>query len=435
MRLPDETEHAAPSQEERVLRLRTATLHWREGGENRRHAVKARALVGSSPDADVRIGDPMVSRLHLELTPAPDGLWLRDLGSTNGTYLNDVRIVEARAPTRAQLRLGGTELSLRYDAGGKTEVELWPDASFGRLLGKSLAMRALFAKLDRVAKSEAAVLITGETGSGKELVAEALHAASARADGPLVIVDCASLPHTLLESELFGHVRGAFTGAIAARVGAFESADGGTLFLDEIGELPLDMQPKLLRVLEAKTVRRVGETDPRPIDVRVVAATHRDLLAMVARGEFREDLYFRLGVVPVTVPPLRERREDIPLLVERFGGGALPPDIVSALSVRPFRGNVRELRNVVDRVRTLGAGALDALDDAPLGDAPRGDIAFDETALDQDYRAFREAWIDEGERRYAHALVARHDGNVSAAARAAKITRNFLHRLLRRHPT
>jgi transcriptional regulator with GAF, ATPase, and Fis domain len=424
----DETAHAAANPDQ--SRFRAATLHWREASANKSFVVSKRAILGSSPDADVRVGDPQVSRVHLELSPAPDGLWIRDLGSKNGTFLNEIRITEARTPARATLKVGSTEIAIRYESGDKRAIELWPEPRFQRMVGPSVAMRALFAVLDRVAKSDAAVLVTGETGTGKELVAEAIHAASSRADEPFVTVDCAALPETLLESELFGHAKGAFTGASAARAGAFESAHGGTVFLDEIGELPLSMQPKLLRVLEAKTVRRVGESAHRPIDVRVIAATHRDLLSMVARAEFREDLYFRLGIVPITVPPLRDRREDIPALCATFAPD-LSSEIVSALSLRSYRGNVRELRNMVQRVRTLG---LSALDDEPRGSLPppppRADL---EPPMGDDYRAFREAWIEEGERRFAKQLLERHGGNVSAAARAAGITRNYLHRIMRRH--
>ena len=417
-----EETRAAPN-EARQLRLRSATLLFREDGKERAFTVRERSLLGSSPDATIRLNDPMVSRVHLELDPRADGVWVRDLGSKNGTYLNDVKIVEARAPARAQLRVGSTEIALRADE--RSDVALWPEGRFVRLLGESLTMRALFAMLDRLRASDAAVLIHGETGTGKELVADAIHNTSKRAEHPFVTVDCAALPANLLESELFGHARGAFTGAVAAREGAFEAANGGTIFLDEIGELPLSMQPKLLRVLENKTVRRLGETAHRPLDVRVVAATHRDLLSMVSRGEFREDLYFRLGVVLLSVPPLRDRREDIPLLIEHFAGGVLTAELTASLAARSFRGNVRELRNLVERVRALGPGALDSLDASEV--SPVG-----EPDLEQDYRAYRDAWIEEGERRYAVALLERHGGNVSAAARSAGITRNYLHRILRR---
>ena len=251
------------------------------------------------------IEDATVSRLHAELDPRRDGLWVRDLGSRNGTFVNGVRVVSARVPDGGRVQLGAASITL-LPSPTSVSVELWPDTRFGPLVGKSVAMRELFATLARVAAVDATVLVSGETGTGKELVAEAVHGASPRAGGPFVVVDCAALPDQLLQSELFGHARGAFTGAETARAGAIESANGGTVFLDEIGELPLAMQPALLRVLESRTVRRLGETAHRKVDVRFVSATHRDLRAMVTAGAFREDLYFRhRASLPLVVPPLR----------------------------------------------------------------------------------------------------------------------------------
>jgi transcriptional regulator with GAF, ATPase, and Fis domain len=314
---------------------------------------------------------------------------------------------------------------------------------FGKLIGGSPAMRALFADIERVAAAEAAVLLHGETGTGKELVAEAIHAASPRRDGPFVTIDCSALPESLLEAELFGHARGAFTGAAQARLGAFEAAAGGTVLLDEIGELPLAMQPKLLRVLEAKQVRRLGETHGRPVDVRVIGASHRDLHQMVAQGQFREDLFFRLEVLPVRVPPLRERREDIPRLIEHFleGEAEIPASAVRALTARAWRGNVRELRNVVARIRVLGLESV-ALEvghgAAPASLAGGADDsgvrpALDEALFETDYHTFRERWIERGEAEYVRRLLERSGANVTLAARTAGLARGYLHRLIRKH--
>ena len=251
------------------------------------------------------------------------------------------------------------------------EIPVWDGDAFGSAVGRSLPMRELFAVLGRAARSDATILFEGESGTGKEVLASALHEASRRASGPFVVVDCGSVPSGLLESLLFGHEKGAFTGAIDARVGQFEEASGGTLFLDEIGELPLDVQPKLLRALEARAIRRVGATETIPIDVRIVAATNRDLAEEVNRGAFREDLYYRLAVIRVRVPPLRERREDVRPLLEHFVRRAFPTDAAKAdrviakvdeaswasLETHPWPGNVRELRNVVersDRARRVG---------------------------------------------------------------------------------
>jgi two-component system, NtrC family, response regulator GlrR len=276
------------------------------------------------------------------------------------------------------------------------------------------------------------VLIQGETGTGKELVARSLHDASRRAGGPFVVVDCAALPETLLDAELFGHTRGAFTGAAGARPGSFEVASGGTIFLDEIGELPMGLQPKLLRVLEARTIRRLGENEARPVDVRFISATHRDLRTMVNARAFREDLYFRLAVLPVTVPPLRDRPRDIRALAENFLGpaavGLLTPELVADLEGRPWVGNVRELRNFIERLTALGAAEALALPgaDAGSGSAPARleDLPFQE-ARDEARERF--------ERSYLSALLERHGHNVSAAARAAGVHRTYIYRLIQKY--
>lgn len=335
--------------------------------------------------------------------------------------------------------------------------------STGGLVGRSAVMRTLYAQLRQVAPTNATVLITGETGTGKELVARAIHLASARASGPFVVVDCAALSETLIEAELFGHVKGSFTGAHQTRVGAIEAADGGTVFLDEIGELPIGMQPKLLRTLESSTVRRIGESKHRPVNVRFVTATHRDLLSMVNRGEFREDLYFRLAVIPVRVPALRERTEDIDLLLNHFGGGDLAwltPKVLRALENRPWRGNVRELRNFVERARAIGpADAMNLLQDAveerepvtavlprPPDSAQMRAAAIvaspasvppykgpDAPSFTQPFRAFREQWIGYGERAFLRALLEQHHNNVASAAKEAGIDRTHMYRLIRKH--
>jgi transcriptional regulator of acetoin/glycerol metabolism len=267
VRLPaaqTELDHSLPLN---LTRLRRgATLSW--GG--RTLALGAGAVViGSADGVKVLLDDPKVSRLHAELELDDGGVWVRDLGSSNGTWVDALRIERVRFEQDGRFRVGNTTLSLTFAEPAK--IALWPEDRLGSLLGRSEPMRELFMQLTRLASSEASVLIKGETGTGKELVARELHAASKRAKGPLVVVDCASLPENLLEAELFGHTRGAFTGAVAARQGSIEAADGGTVFLDEIGELPLAMQPKLLRVLESKTVRRVGETEQRQVDVRFVS--------------------------------------------------------------------------------------------------------------------------------------------------------------------
>jgi DNA-binding NtrC family response regulator len=327
-------------------------------------------------------------------------------------------------------------------------AELWPAPRFGPLIGASSKMRALFARLARVAQSDAPVFIEGETGTGKELAARAVHDASARAGGPFVVVDCGALTESLLEAELFGHARGAYTGAVDARAGAIEAADGGTLFLDEVGELPLSMQPRLLRALESRAVRRLGENHYRAVDVRFVSATHRDLRAMVDNGAFRDDLYFRLTVLPVTIPPLREHPQDIAALVSHFLPkdviGVVNADLLRALANQPWPGNVRELRNFLQRLLALGPGAALALASPPAAErlpplpapappAGRGQLHLPPDVLGLTYREAREWALAQIERDYVAALLARCGNNVSAAAGAAGLNRTYLHRLIRRH--
>ena len=345
------------------VQRRVPRIHWVDSNGPHSVTLRGKAVAGSSPGADLVVSDPSVSRMHVEFEPTDSGVVVRDVGSRNGTWLFGNSVQHARLSPGQSVRVGVTELNIDFDALETEEIELWPEDHFVDLVGGSEIMRRLYATLARVAQSDASVLIHGETGTGKELVARSLHDAGPRKLKPFVVVDCAALPEQLLDAELFGHVRGAFTGAVQTRAGAIEEADGGTVFLDEIGELPVSMQPKLLRVLEQKTVRRVGESNHRSVDVRFVCATHRDLLAMVNSGTFREDLYFRLAVVPVTLPALRDRPSDIAVLVEHFlrkaSAPAFPPDLVRELSSRTWRGNVRELRNFVERVRALGhEGAL-----------------------------------------------------------------------------
>jgi two-component system response regulator GlrR len=401
--------------------------------------IAGRMVLGSGAGVDVVIDDATVSRLHAELEIRDDGLWITDLGSKNGTTVEGLRIGTVCMPDGARARVGTTELTVAYAAATAGEA-LWEEGRFGPLVGGSPVMRAMYARLARVAPTAATVLIHGETGTGKELVARAIHEASPRADKPYAIVDCGALPEDLLEGELFGHVKGAFTGALASRAGAFESADGGTVFLDEVGELPLSMQPKLLRVLESRTVRRLGENAPRHVDVRIVSATHRDLRTMVNAGTFREDLYFRLAVVPIDVPPLRTRASDIPELVEHFladrGGGSASPDVLRELSQRPWLGNVRELRNFVERALALGAEEALALSGVPhkaAAAATGAQVLLPSPPLNVPFKDLREEWVDHLEREYLRGLLVQHQGNITAMAQAAGLDRAYVYRILRKH--
>lgn len=418
---------------------RAPTLSWRDLEGEHQRVITGRAIVGSAEGVELNLADPAVSRFHAEIEVRPDGVWVRDLGSRNGTYIGSIRIEAARLPDGGAVRMGATSLHLR-PAAAPTVIELWPGSSYGPLLGQSIAMRRLFAQLARVNTHETTVLVQGETGTGKELVTRALHDTSARADGPFIVVDCAALPEGLLESELFGHTRGAFTGATSTRVGALEAAQGGTVFLDEIGELPATVQPKLLRALESRTIRRLGENEPRKIDARFVSATHRDLRRMVNAGTFREDLYFRLAVVPLVVPPLRERLDDLPILVGHFSGAQTPDqELMDELKRRTWPGNVRELRNFIERTRALGLaetlalarGESEALPPtlaaSPASEVPAGEL------LSKQLRDARDAWNDAFERAYLRALLEAHQGNVTAASKAAGVNRTYLHRLIQKH--
>jgi transcriptional regulator with GAF, ATPase, and Fis domain len=394
------------------------------------------ARIGSAPSSTLQLGDPTVSRLHCEVA-VRDRIMIRDCGSTNGTFVDGVRVLEAQLTAGAMLRVGAT--TLRVDLLDEPGfVELSARSSFGELIGASPEMRGVYAVLEKVAGSDATVLIEGETGTGKELAARALHDASGRAAGPFIAVDCGAIPENLIESELFGHVRGAFTGASADRRGAFEEAHGGTLFFDEIGELPLGLQPKLLRALETREVRRVGASRAHPVDVRVVAATNRSLARSVNTGTFREDLYYRLAVIEIEMPPLRARREDIPALArhfhERFSGSsdALPEGLANALCQRAWPGNVRELRNFVQRAVSLGwQPPAEPADAGGAGSRPLPDPQA-LVPLELPLKEARLAWMEQFESVYVRALLEKTGGNVTRAAALAGVNRRFLQRLMAR---
>ncbi|HWO13109.1 MAG TPA: sigma 54-interacting transcriptional regulator [Polyangiaceae bacterium] len=400
--------------------------------------------IGKAPDNDLVLPDASVSRYHCEVEPSESGLVVRDLGSTNHTRVGRSKIQNATLEPGATLVVGDVELVLEPDA-ERWQVAPSSSERFGRAVGPSLAMRQVFGLLERIASSDATVLLEGETGTGKDVLAQSIHEQSPRREQPFVVVDCGAVSYNLIESEFFGHERGAFTGAVQARAGAFETVGKGTLFLDEIGELPLDVQPKLLRVLEAAEFRRVGGNRPQRCEARIVAATKRNLKQEVERGKFREDLYFRLAVVPLTVPPLRQRREDIPALVECFLEQArlrdprsaaltLGEETLAGLTAHDWPGNVRELRNVLDRAVYIAAASgqsqLRLVDLPVVAGAASGTWHFQEG---ESYRETRSRYEHEFEQRYVSWLLGKHGGNVSAAARAAKMDRKYLHDLARRH--
>jgi DNA-binding NtrC family response regulator len=408
------------------------------------HVVASDVIrVGKADENDLTLTDDTVSRVHFEIVRDAKGYLLRDLHSTNGTFLDGAEIKEAYIRAGATIAAGAAELKFTPF---EERIEILPSESerLHEMVGRSLAMREIFGLIERIAATDATVLIEGETGTGKDMIARAIHAGSPRRDGSFVVVDCGAVAGTLIESELFGHEKGSFTGASASRQGAFELASGGTVFLDELGELALDLQPKLLRVLEQREFRRVGGSKTIKVDLRVVAATRQDLRAEVEKGKFREDLYFRLNVVPVVAPALRERRDDIPLLVRHFVRHLLGPegdvpqiseDTMAALAAHDWPGNVRELRNVIERARALRTDPQTLV--APLGNRPFGRRSGQRLGLEFEpgvsFRDQKERWNDRFENRYLRWLLKRNSGNISRAARDADMDRKYLHKLLRKY--
>jgi DNA-binding NtrC family response regulator len=403
--------------------------------------ARVTATVGRHPTNDLVLDDPRVSGVHLELQRVGDRVRVRDAGSTNGTWIGPHRITEIELAPGAEVTVGGTLLKFDVDSGASPQV-VPASESFGQLVGRSTVMRELFALLERVAPKNLSVLVVGETGTGKEGVARAIHDRSQRASKPFVVIDASTLPETLAESLLFGHEKGAFTGAERRAVGLFEAANGGTVFLDEIGELPISLQAKFLRVLEQRVITRVGSHETLPIDVRVVAATHRDLRHEIDSGHFREDLYYRLAQIRVGMPPLRDRLEDIPVLCQKLladcGEGdestAIDDAALAQLAAQPWPGNVRELRNVLARATALCTGAvIQRADVAGEGYGFRG-TREERSVLDLSgtFATAKERAIERFESAYLAALVRRCHGNLSRAAREADVARNHLRDLLKR---
>jgi transcriptional regulator with GAF, ATPase, and Fis domain len=400
-----------------------------------RRCTEDMVTLGSHEGNTIVIPHPTVSRFHARIELDSTGWLLTDLGSTNGTFVSKMRVRAAYLKPSTKLALGEAEVGFDVDR-EEAELLLPQIDRFGALIGQSSGMRRLFEQLAQVAPTSATVLIQGETGTGKDLVAGEIHQHSPRRGGPFVVVDCGGLPDTLIEAELFGHERGAFTGADRSRAGAFEEADGGTLFLDEVAELPLTVQAKLLRVLEARTVKRLGSNDWKRVDVRVVAATHHDLARLCNQRQFREDLYFRLAVLTLHLPPLRERPDDLALLVrailEELGAIdsiAMDEPLLNALRGRHWAGNVRELRNVVERAIVLGT------DTVLLADNPRdgGDLVMLPPLHEESFKVAKARAIEQFEKSYLFELLERHHGNVALASRTAEVDPAWIFRLVKRH--
>ena len=431
------------------LRLRRVGIRVIDGVDQGSSAIFDHDVVriGSQAGSHVRLTDTAVSRRHAEIVRTPQGLLLRDLGSTNGTRIGDTRISEAYLSTESVFSLGRTTLAFRV-LDEVIDIEPAETTTFGDMVGGSKAMRELFTILERVAETDLTVLVTGETGTGKELVSRAIHERSPRAPEPFVVFDCGAVAANLVESELFGHTKGAFTGAVADRPGIFEQASGGTVFLDELGELPLALQSTLLRVLEEREVRRVGGQKARPIDVRVVAATNRDLKEQVEEGHFRQDLYYRLAVVEVGVPPLRDRMEDMPLLIKHLLSTApfshdvedVAPDVLEWFVQYRWPGNVRELRNVLFRAISFCDGRRidmttlpEAVQTEPLAEASSTPLEAMRRGEDVPMHEARGELLEAFEREYVRELLERCDGNVSLASRRASVDRKTMQRLIRKY--
>ncbi len=420
--------------------------------------------MGSDPLNDLVLTDRTVSRRHCELLRQGSQLKLIDLGSTNGTFLNDLKIGEIFLSPQTVFRVGRTHI--RYTLEVNAEPITRSTATrYGNIIGRSPGLRDVFSILDKVAPSELSVVIEGETGTGKELIARAIHEHSRRAARPIVVFDCSAFPATLLESELFGHEKGAFSGATYTHRGVFERADGGTIFFDELAEMDSEFQPKFLRVLETGEFRRVGGERTIRVDVRVVAATNRNLDEMIVDGRFRQDLFYRLAKVRFRLPPLRERREDVPLLVEFFldqlarkqgHRATVTPDALATLQRYGWPGNIRELRNVVERAATMCTGAItasylqrelntndqrsvsSAAEPSVMGD-PNGTHAVLTAPIvgpSGDSVPLREAkdqLVSDFERQYLEHLLEKHNQNISAAAREAQVDRRHFYRLLKKY--
>jgi DNA-binding NtrC family response regulator len=426
---------------------RTRVLHWFVSGgvvktpEGGQFTIDVDALViGRDPGANIVVADPEVSAFHCELRAVSEGILVKDLGSTNGTFLGPVRVREAIVATPSELGIGRSRIHIEPQA--KRRVDVGYADRFGPLVGNSPRMRRVFSLLEKVSATPLSVLVLGETGTGKELVAKAIHEASDRKGGPFVVVDCASIPPTLAESILFGHEKGAFTGANERRNGALADADGGTLFLDELGELPVELQPKLLRALSEKQVKRVGGSAFEPIDVRVLAATRRDLGAEMNAGRFRSDLFFRIAQVRIELPSLRDRATDLPLLVEdvctRVGKPQHVQTVLSWIEQRmasyDWPGNVRELVNVASVAATL-ADEPGAIDDVLT-------LARDEAGVEPvrlpgesgtGFTDAKRSAIASFERDYFVGLAKRCKGNVSEMARQSEMERHHVRAYLRKY--
>jgi DNA-binding NtrC family response regulator len=421
--------------------------------------------IGAMEDNDVVLQDETVSRNHCRIFVEGDQYLIQDLESTNGTFVNRVRIREAWLRPDVVITLGKTEIRFQpFDE----RVRIVPSETdrYGEIIGRDRKMREIYAILEKISPTDATVVVEGETGTGKDVVARTIHQQSKREGGPFMVFDCGAVPENLIESELFGHEKGSFTGAHNMRQGVFEMAHGGTVFLDELGELQLDLQPKLLRVLEQREVKRIGGTKPIKVDVRIVAATNRNLEEEVRAGRFREDLFYRLTVVRIVLPPLRDRREDVKLLAQHFLEHGnfnrareghkrvtqFAPGVLDRLGTYDWPGNVRELHNVIERAVSFAEQETVELADLPehmtwsrVASTGRGDVGESQTdisiplpdfrkeELEGKFKDAKERWVAGFERDYIASLLKKNNGNISHAAREAEIDRKYFRKLMKKY--
>ncbi len=396
-------------------------------------------VVGTAPECDIVLCDPAISKRQFEIQTSSDGFLLRDLGSTNGTFVQGLRVREVVLNEAVRIDIGRTRMKFS-PLSERESHPLSQHHRFGRLWGKSPLMRRSFALLERAAATDMTVLIEGESGTGKDLAAHSIHDISQRADGPFVVVDCGAIPAGLIESELFGHEKGAFTGATESRLGAFDRAEGGTLFFDEIGELDLTLQPRLLRFLEDLQVRPIGGSSSHPVDLRIIAATNRHLADLVTAGGFRQDLFFRLAVIRIEMPPLRQRPEDIPVLALEFAR-QLRPEVdpltwlddhtVQIFSSYHWPGNARELRNAVERLILLP----ELHPEGVLPEHPAQVSLFSGRTISTHlpYHEAKEQQLAAFEKHYVQVLLEEEEGVVVRAAKRAGVPRQTFFRLIRKH--
>ncbi len=437
--IPDNATQAIVT-EAAPVRVRKMTLVVMKGADaGKRFALgKKRLVVGKGSSCDLQFVDATVSRQHIEIAADDDTYSVRDLGSTNGTQINGTRIKEAFLSPGDRIQVGNIELMFQPIYETPEESEYQATERFGNLVAASASMKSILGLLRKAATSSTTVLLRGETGVGKSALAKALHTEGPRRKGPFVVFDCASVAPTLVESELFGVKKGAFTGAYESRAGACELAVGGTLFIDEICDMPIELQAKLLRVLEDKEVQRLGDTKPRRLDIHVVAATRVNLEEAVRDGRFRRDLYYRIAVLEVMVPSLKNRKEDLPLLCNHFltdsrGDDAwsrFTPALRDELKAYSWPGNIRELRNVLERLECIGPdGVLTPQVDSKHA---REGLALS-FELDRPFKEAKEELIEAFEREYLEKLLERSNGRIAPAAREAGLNRKYFYDLLRKH--